>query len=292
MAIKIPHVVDRDGVFYYVRRVPKAVLDRPGAKERFFNGQEIVRASLFTSNPTKAAELAAHASREFEARVQQALDEGAGGLPRKLSPVTDQALRQISAERKRATANHFRQLVLMREMGGEAAEYAENMIYQMEMDAESIGHAVQSGGGEGDPHYDIRAQAREMIHDEGLDAPDGSTDFARIVSVLRQAEFQALTEGFDVVYGRKSILDLQPAQATLASIVPRPSSIMLSEAFENYISRKQNKRTINGIREALKCFVAVCGDLPLAELRADHFRQFCAAEASRDVGGKTKGSVC
>jgi hypothetical protein len=62
VAIKIPYVFDREGSFYYVRRVPKAVLDRPGAKERFFKGQDVVRVSLLTHDPIKAAERAARAS--------------------------------------------------------------------------------------------------------------------------------------------------------------------------------------------------------------------------------------
>ncbi|WP_225205440.1 hypothetical protein [Novosphingobium huizhouense] len=44
MAIYIPRVIERDGVLYSKRRVPKAVVDAPGALQRFFKGQRVSKA--------------------------------------------------------------------------------------------------------------------------------------------------------------------------------------------------------------------------------------------------------
>jgi hypothetical protein len=117
LAVKIPYVVERDGTYQYVRRVPKTVLDRPGAKERYFQGQTIVRVSLHTSNLRKAVELADERTRDFDKLVQLALDQGAAHLPRKLRPVTPEVLQKLKLRRRTAIVAQFRQYRLMRELG-------------------------------------------------------------------------------------------------------------------------------------------------------------------------------
>jgi len=93
---------------------------------------------------------------------------------------------------------------------------------------------------------------------------------------------QGSLDGFDIVYGRKSILNA-PSSAE--------QSMRLSAAVDDHLTRHTNKRTMRGIREARRCFVEAIGDLTLDQLRPDHFRKFCALEAAHDVGGKSKGSV-
>jgi len=288
VAVKIPYVFERDGKYQYMRRVPKTVLDRPGAKERYFEGQTIVRVSLHTSNLRKAVELAEERTRDFDKRVLLALDQGAAHLPRKLRPVTREALNKLRLQRRSSIEADFRRYLLMRELGGDAADYAEDMIYQIEMDAELINAATLDYKPTDDLRFNFAEQTRGTIAEEGFDAPEGSIEFAAVSRTIREGEIQGYRDGFDLVYGRKSITDLS-VQGELPE--PAAQSPRLSVAVEGYVSRQRNNRTITGINEALRCFVSAIGDLHLHELKAEHFRKFCVAEAEQDVGGNAKGSV-
>jgi len=138
VAVKIPYLVKRDGVFYYVRRVPKVVVDRPAALLRYFKGDRTVRVSLCTKDPVRAVEAAAEISKDFDRRVFEALDSGAVNMPRNVRPVTQEALVAIKEQRRANIERRFRQFTLLREQGGDAGEFAEDMIYQLEIDAEQV----------------------------------------------------------------------------------------------------------------------------------------------------------
>ncbi len=288
MAVKIPYVVERDGTYYYVRRVPKTVIDRPGAVERFFQGQRTVRVSLHTSNKRQAVELADERTRDFDKLVQLTLDQGAAHLPRKLRPVTPEVLQKLKMQRRSAIVAQFRQYRLMRELGGEAAEYVEDIIDRIEMDAEFICKVTAGNTKTDDPRFDFRKQADDIIEQESFDAPVGSDAYLDISITLKEGEVQGYRDGFDLLHGRKSISDLL-RQDELPQ--PAPQSQRLSIAVEGYVSRQRNNRTVTGINEALRCFVGAIGDLHLHELQAEHFRKFCVVEAEQDVGGNAKGSV-
>ena len=65
------HIVKRNGVYQYQRRVPKAVIDRPAEFDSLFAGRVQFRRSLKTKNHTEALARAAEVEKEFEARVDK-----------------------------------------------------------------------------------------------------------------------------------------------------------------------------------------------------------------------------
>lgn len=287
MAVRIPYVTERDGVFYYTRRVPKIVCDRPGALEQHFGGQHTVRVSLMTSDPVTAFRLAAERGADFERRVSAALDAGAVAVPRPLQAVTQDHVAMIREQRRYEIERSFRNLVIQREGGGEMGQLAAEMLDWYEMEAATVSGALNDHGTPADNRFDFDEIAARVIQDEGLDAPRGSAAFAAIRLALRESEMQGRRDGFDIVYGRKPLIadDVLPPPQRAATIMT------ISEAVGVYVKHQPNKRTINGINEALRCFVAVVGDQRLDQLTAVHFRSFCEAEAALDVGGASKGSI-
>ena len=84
--------------------------------------------------------------------------------------------------------------------------------------------------------------------------------------------------------GERSVLSLRDKSHT--SRAP-----LLSATIDKHIQSQSKSRTIGAINTAAKKFIALIGDMPLDELLPEHFHRFCTHEASRDVGGQSKGSV-
>ena len=282
MAIKIPFVVERDGVLYYHRRVPKAVIDQPGALARYFKGQAVVRISLGTKDRLAAVHRAAQITKDFDERVSKALDTSAALMPRSIRPVTPEALHALGAERRRRHERQLAQYRLIQEEGGENAEIVEDLVYQIEMDAELTNAVMANRVSSEHPKHDYDAMALEAIEQEGFDAPVGSTAFSAVKLALKDADRQGISRGLAIWDGRESFL---------TTVSSKPRTPKLSEAVASYLERHRNKRTVEGIQEALRSFIDAVGDLRVDHLTPDHFRAFCRVQAAIDIGGRSRGSV-
>ncbi|QOV94231.1 tyrosine-type recombinase/integrase [Novosphingobium sp. ES2-1] len=274
--------MERDGVLYYQRRVPKAVIDQPGALARYFNGQAIVRRTLGTKDRIAAIGLAEEMTRQFNELVSKALDTSAALKPRTTRSVTPEILRVLSDERRARREREFAQYRLMKELGGENAEIVDDIVYQYEIDAEHQSGVIAGRVDARHPSHDYDTMALDVIESEGLDAPVGSLAFGAVRLALKEADVQGVNAGFEVWQGRKSFLD---------STRSNQRSPKLSDAVNAYLLNRQKKRTVDGVREAFRCFEKVVGDLHLHALTAEHFRAFCRAQATLDIGGRSRGSV-
>lgn len=173
MALKIKNIACRDGVYYYVRRVPKSVLAKPDEHMRHFSGQTIVRVSLKTKNQAEAIVRATEARDDFDHRVHEALDPGhrtVSPLPI-ARPVTADILEKISRHRRSKIAQGFAQYALLRELGGDAKDYADAMVERFEWEAEHLRRSLIDDVQADDPRYDLSTMADGVIRDERLHAP-------------------------------------------------------------------------------------------------------------------------
>lgn len=101
MANHIRYVRRRsNGVYYYERRVPQAVIDRPADWERYFKAQRLFRRSLQTKRQIDAFRMAEQAHREFDELVAKALGRSLprDGLPgdRNTRPLTPSIIARVS----------------------------------------------------------------------------------------------------------------------------------------------------------------------------------------------------
>lgn len=286
MSLTLKHISSRKGVFYYVRRVPQSVLDRPADHARLFDNQTVVRISLKTKDATEAVRRAAREAEEFNRRVAEAL--GLTHRSTNLVPadrnVTHAVLRNIRLRNENLIVRQFTQYAILREQGGEAAEIADTMIERAGWDAESFTKAFVYNEPTKDPRFDLDLLAKETISLDGLDAPFGSVAFAGVRRAIREGQIEGHRKASEILSGQRSVLQ-EPDSA------PKKACPRLSEAVEAHILTLSKSRTITALRTATRKFTAAVGDRPLDELKAEHFRRYCFDEAMRDVGGKARGSI-
>lgn len=77
MAKDMRYVTLRGDVFYYERRVPQEVQDRPAAWHTHFGGRRLFRVSLRTKRQIEAMQKGAEVERQFDRLVDLALGRSA-----------------------------------------------------------------------------------------------------------------------------------------------------------------------------------------------------------------------
>lgn len=284
MARTIKHVVKRDEVYQYQRRVPKAVQDRPTQFDALFGGQKLFRRSLWTKDHLEALENAAAVERDFKARVNQALDQ----LPAPASPtrpVTGEFLRKVQADIRYVTARPYRDMAIHREGSSEAADELERMLDELEWNAEHYRAVLERNQLTTDPRLDVVSIAEDVIRDNGVHAPAGSVERSAVLKAVRDGMREGYREGGEYATGVRSVLPTVQGRRRPSSS-PRISEVV--GAYDQTLTARRTKVELQG---ALRAFVTVVGDLPLDEIQRSHVSQFCQAEGAKQIGGKSPNSV-
>ena len=225
------------------------------------------------------------ANDDFNRRVSEALglDHNAAAQPPVKRPVTRAILNKVALHQRSRISDKFRRYAIMREAGGAAEEFADAMIANFELDAKDLQAILLQDSEVPSPPIDLDAITSDVIAFEQYDAPTGSLDRAAIRRAVREGTIQGYRDANGILDGSLSVLATSPQRRDK---VPR-----ISAAVGTYIEGQTKTRTIAEVKGALKSFIQEVGDLPLDELRSEHFRMFCSREAARDVGGASKGSV-
>lgn len=284
LAGTIKHVVMRDGVYQYQRRVPQKVIDRPAQFDALFGGNKQFRRSLKTKDHLEALENAVLKARDFEARVKQALGQVlVPATPTR--PVTAEFLRKVQADMRYVTARPFRDLAVHREGSSEAAEELERMLHDLELDAEHFRDVLERNAPTKDPRLDIAALADGVILENGVHAPLGSVERSAVQKAVRDGVREGYREGGEYATGVRSVLPSVQGR-TRPNSSPRITEVVT--AYELTLTARRTKVELQG---ALRAFVAAVGDLPLDEIQRSHVSRFCQVEGAKQIGGKSRNSV-
>jgi integrase len=290
MTAVVPHVIKRDGVYQYHRRVPGSVIHRPLEYQTYFGGQKLFRKSLRTKDQGEMFAAAAVVHAEFEDLVARAT-----GKPQPMLKVASMPLRKVTQadlddirERFRdITARPFEQAHLQADRGPAFAAELERMIAEFETNAEALSASLSRRPVSGAPEVEGPTEAaKALIAREKLAAPFGSEDFAAIVASIRAG----MKDGYD----RVEALNDGRAIPRLPTPTPKrtASSITLREAVDQYVTlKKVTPKTLSEIELSLTTFEALNGNKRLSAVCIDDFRTFAKWMSEQKVGGATAGSV-
>lgn len=278
-----------NGVFYYERRLPKAVQDRPAEWKALFEGKALFRRSLGTRRQSEALAASQPIHDDVERRLAEALGddlkrvEASDNTTRRVTPAL---LTKITENARARTVSPWQRRIIRAELGADQQAELERLADERECDAEDL-RAILSGRAEiDDPRLpNIADDALKLIEQERLDAPVGSTMHAIIKRAVREGQLQGQREIDAILSGNSSALPLERRSAR-GTRAPK-----ISEAVEAYVGQLRAPRSIREAKEAGSSFVSVVGDLPLDEISRTDVVEFCKAEGARTIGGKTSGSI-
>lgn len=286
MTAIVPHLQSRIGVFYYVRRVPKKVTDRPLEFNHTFGGQATVRWSLRTKDRLEALDRYRDAEIKFDLMVRKALQseiasQVSAETRRAVTPVL---LSKIRLKQREAVLRPYRLAVIHREQDPvKHREELERLLNLFEEDAERITDVLIDFGSTTDPQIDVPTIARELIKFEHLDAPPASDALSLVQNAIREGLREGYASIRDICTGVEAAT---PRSSALPAHAPRISTVVNA-----HMARQDRPRTIAAFKEALSAFTSLHGDLPLDEIKRSHFTKFCEAQASDVVGGRSRKSV-
>lgn len=286
---QVQHLSIRRGVYYYARRVPNEVLDRPTMHEAIFDGKAMYRVSLRTKDSSLAFQRFQQEDARFRAKVALAIgsrvsepvissEMGSGGVPRQL---TAGILNQVEADFAEAAFRRWRRLHAVAELGEREREEFQREVDLREQEAESIRAILIDGEVARDPRLpDIAEAAARVAIENNLDV-----DSADAMAVLRSAVRKGMLAGERRVDGL-----LRSGEGAL--VQPEDSSLpKLQEVIDVYMASKDRPRTVAEIREVGSALVALVGNVSVADVKSSHIRNFLKGQAARQVGGKDPKSV-
>lgn len=290
MAAHVRYVKPRNGVFQYVRRVPKSVLELPVAFERCFKSQPLFRRSLKTKDRSAIFAAAQAANDEFEALVADALGKKPPAIKRParaLRSVTQADLDRITEQFREMTVTPYNQAYLRADASERYRDDYERMFTELETYAEEITAALQPGAVEAENGPTTpRSSAIRVIEEQGFDAPQGSDDFNLIVAAIRAGRIAGLRHVQELAEGKAA----PPAKK--ARVEKRSGGLTLREATDRYISHKGfSGKPQSEINLCLKIFESLIGSKPLAELKRADFTTYVDHLSQQVVGGKSADSV-
>lgn len=282
MAKTVRHIMRRGSTFVYRRRVPQAVIDRQAAFQAYFGGKPFFQLSLRTSELSEALANAAEAAKQFDAMVKAARLPPSVPTNAEARPVTREVLNSIARQQAASTEREFSQIALLRERA-DRREDVEIAIEILERHAEALNLECDTSQPSNMPALDFDAIAEDFVESMHLRAPTGTDAFALVRRVVRESTLEAYRNGFDVLSGKRSLL-------AAAQAAPRTDP-KFSKIVQSYAEGLDKKRTKTEVLGALKSFLDLHGDLPLSELKREHFIELCRHEGGRDIGGRSRGSI-
>lgn len=278
-----------NGMYYYERRLPKAIKDRPDEWDALFGGKVLYRASLRTRSQSEALAASQPVHDDFERRLQAAL--GRSASPHEASDnatrrVTPSLLTKITEQARERVVAPWQRLLVRAELGSVHQGELERMIDQREWDAEQLRAILEDRAEIDDPRLpNIAEQVARLIEEDRLDAPVGSNMHAIIMRAVREGQLRGQREIDAMLSGDTSAIPRERPR------VQRSRAPKISEVLDAYLGQLRAPRTIREAREAVSSFISVVGDLPLDEVTRAEVVEFCKAEGARTIGGKTSGSV-
>ena len=278
-----------NGIYYYERRLPRAVQDRPAEHVALFGGKALFRESLRTRSQSEALVASQPVHDDFERRLQLLLGHDSS-LPSILDNttrrVTPARLGKITDDACERVATPWRQALVRAELGPTDQAELARMVEQREWDAEQLRAVLQDREQIDDPRLpNLAADVDRLIHDERLDAPAGSNMYAIIMRAVREGQLRGQREIDAMLSGSISAIPKERPNAQ------RPRAPKISEVLDAYVGQLRAPRTVREAREAFSSFVNVIEDLPIDEISRADVVEFCKVEGARVIGGKSIGSV-
>ncbi len=289
MANHVRYVRRREnGVYYYERRVPQAVIARPADWARVFGGQRLFRRSLLTKRQAEAMRPAEDAHREFDMLVTAALGRSVPATPnsgntRPLSPTILLRVRATVGER---VARPWAQQIVRTELGEADRDELERMIAAREQEADDLRRVLLDLEHSRDRRMpNVADEVARIVAEERLDVEPDTPGWAALSRAVREGHVSGQREIDAMLDGSAPAMPIERLKGREAS-APR-----LSEVMAEYIARTRGPRTVVEARAALAAFVAAMGDLRLDEITRAEIVRFCQIAGAKVVGGKTPNSV-
>lgn len=282
MAALIPYLQIRGETYYYVRRVPLAVIQFPLQFKHVFNGQATVRWSLRTKDKKDALARYAGFDIEFEQMVRRSLPDhllstDAGRVPER--DLTTEFLTNVRATQREGVLRRYRQTMLHIEQDPITyRDELQRMVDEFEADAQRISDVLYRFDSTTDPAIDVPMIAREIIRRERINAPPGSNALSLLLNAVREG----LREGYEGISAIAA--GTTPAVPDACSMPLHAPTI--TAVVNSHLERQSRPRTIAEFKEALRAFTSLHGDLPLNEIKRSHFTAYCTEQALTVVGGR------
>lgn len=290
----------RGEVFYYHRRLPKAVLESRNQSD-FLGSGPIFRRSLKTKRRAEALAKAAQIEAKFSSEIDRlrgttnaSVIHGNANLPTGSDTpreISDRELAQLTDDVQHRASRIWLELALAAETDEDARAELDDKVYFREMDAAEISRSIKQAGfssrivGMPDP----ATTASNAIRENNWNAPPGSRDHAIIVKTVRKALLDAQKEIDGLIDGtiapRKSDTYLRNRNSGVPSIT-------LRETVTQYVNARQlNPKTERDVETSLKMFESIIGDKLLDDLTKADFRSFLKVISQKTVGGRSRGSI-
>lgn len=295
MSRPIPYVSLRDGVYYYVRRIPVDIAQNAAALSKYFDGKQVWRRSLRAKTTAEGLAAAIVEAAKFERLLDLARGIRKNGVlaaPMILRPVTPYLLDQIIENVRDMSVNPWRRANLLAELGGATVDEWARMIAAREEQAESYMTLLKDRAASStDPSItQPRALADDLITMDMIDAPAHSDAWASVVGAVRKGLLLGQRDIDDLIDGKG-----QPTLSAKRGAEPNAASldgISLGQCVNEYVEdRLDRHRSITAVRAALANFTKLLGDKSLTNITREDFRSFMAARGASQVGGKTAGSI-
>lgn len=294
MASGSRYVRERNGVFYYERRVPLGIVRDSAALQRHFNGSRLFRRSLRTKERGAAYAAAAATHRECEELIAAARGDRAAptiAKPREtLRKVTKELIADIAAYHRVRTVRPFAQAAIWAEQDDDQAEHYQQMIDDRELFAQDRKQLITAKGARGrSPNGEAPLDTAEgLVASLGLDAPAGSPELAMISMAVRDGTLAGEKDIDRIIAGERPQLDAAPSLYT-----PAPSAgPTIRDAVQRYLTDKAVRpKTAHEIETSLVLFETIVGNKQLKELTRRDFTTFIEELAKKQVGGRSAESV-
>ncbi|MBU1254245.1 MAG: hypothetical protein KKE69_07605, partial [Alphaproteobacteria bacterium] len=250
-----------NGIYYYERRVPRAVLDRHDEWHAQFGGKALYRVSLRTRKQADALAVGQKVHGDFERRLSTLCGDGSAvstAYDNATRTVTPALLGKISAEARERVARPWAQQLVRAELGSHDEDELQRMIEEREWDAKQLLGILRDRQGGGDPVMrNLTEQVEWLVHSERLDAPPNSAARATISRALREGLLEGQRDIDAMLSGSTSAIPHERLSKA------RGGAPRISEVMSAYVDRLRAPRTIREAEGAVTSFIMAVGDLPL-----------------------------
>lgn len=223
-----------NGVYYYERRVPQAVMSRPADWASLFGSQRLFRRSLLTQRQVEAMQAAAAADREFDMLVASALGQSVPASPssgntRSLSPKILLRARAAVGER---VARPWAQQIVRTELGEADREELERMIVAREQEADDLRRVLLDLELSNDPRMpDIADEVARIVAEERLDVEPDTPGWAALSRAVREGHVSGQREIDAMLDGSAPAMPMERLKRREA--LPSGAPMRLPQALDN-----------------------------------------------------------
>ena len=289
---KIKYLMNRNGTFYYSRRMPDDTRSNPAMFQALFGAKTHYRVSLKTKDQAvalvrfKAEDDRFHANLTLVRggeRMRGALEKSIA-RPQK-QQLTPETVDRIQDEIIASSLNLWRRRQALAEINAAQREEYERLVGQREEDAEDLLAILIDGEISMDPRLpNIASRAHDIALENEIDIEvEGA--LPALIAAVRQGMLRA---------ERKVDRLLSSGEGSLADIERMKHKVgpKLSEMFDTYILSQSRPRTISEIRGTAKALIASVGDKRTSDVSSSDIRAFCVEQAKQIIGHRDPKAVC